>query len=713
MKPTHRLILLALIILIFGVVPRAPAAVIPVNCDESPQNGFIDQQNPEDFYEIYLVAGQKLTIDVDAEKIKSPLDSVLEVFAFDGTLIGLSEDSDDVPPDSMEPTSEDPYLEITVDVDGTYTIAISASTPGGGADTGPYTLLFNCSDPSTDPVKPVEVGYLLGATGSYPGLLLDVIPANAQSFFRFTFPSEIGLIADIEYDHSSKMLFVATDIDNHGRIVTINPDDGKIGAVFDYANECGFIALESAGDTLYGVYASNSSGEQYSLVTINRENGEFAPVETSEKINSPIWSLAHHSLENALYGVSGSALIKIDLKSSPFKIDTVHATGFNNVFALDFSHKDILYGVDGSGNLFNLPELNTNAIKVINPIDAYGGVKGLTFVVGEAPPDVEPVKTLCSSTLISATNASSETDVRKLSKLKLKNNPLHRAIGLFKFKGRAGETVTLKLAPAVEEAVETGEDYTVSTLAESWLKCKGQGRVFLGIRDAIPNVDFRARKKDQIPFDMSTDLPEDGYYYVMVIRPLLRFYQTDYCLTLESDDPYSEAWQSLDVVLPGDDAEEDTTLSTAETRLAEPLSFEADLVDAGTDDEPESSDTITELTTFSSEPTNTNLTAEVTPAEELTTEATEESTMVGAPEITEETTVDEKTAEVVPQETPAEITEESTMVDAPEIAEETTVNVTDEVAPEESADEISGDDESAEGGTSDLFEQEPTEASTP
>jgi hypothetical protein len=71
------------------------------------------------------------------------------------------------------------------------------------------------------------------------------------------------------------------------------------------------------------------------------------------------------------------------------------------------------------------------------------------------------------------------------------------------------------------------------------------------------------------------------------------------------------------------------------------------------------------------------------------------------------------------------------MMGAPSIPEEAAIDETGEVAPEKSADEISGDNESAdgsgsaevaevnsdgaesaEGGTSDVVEEEPTEAST-
>jgi len=618
MRPTYRVILLALIILVFGVAPSVhafdPDSVVStaVTCADPPTswNGEITATDQIDYYSINLLAGQVLTIDVDAEGLSS-LDSLLEVFDGAGNPIGGSDDDRAPEEDSVV----DPYLEITVDAEDTYYLAISASSKNEGevagdegGNTGSYMLFLQCSEPSNPPgpITDVKVGDLLVTTGSDSGSLISINPDNWESSLRF--PLEIGPIADIDYDPISKMLLIAKDTGYPASIVNINPNDDTIVAEFTHADG-GFVALEVAGDTLYGVHFyyedidTVQTVENYSLVTISQtpDGLTLTPVAS---LTGHVSSLAYDSSEKILYGVasvsSASDLIKIHLEPE-FSIETVGAiqtvgeNGQVKVVALDFSHENVLYGVDNSGNVLKIDHANGQAVPIGDPI---AGVSGLTFVLGETPPDEEPIKTLCSSTLTSPMTASSATDAPKLSKMKLKNNPLHRAIGLFKFKGRAGETVTFKLAPEVEEAVETGEEYAVSALLEPWLQCKGKGRVFLGVRDAIPNVDFRVRKKDQMPFDMSADLPADGYYYVMVIRPLLRFYKADYCLTLESDHPDSEAWQTLDVVWPGDDSEEDTTLSADAAKLAEPLSDEAGVV---ADGEPENTTLVNEPLTVTPE----------------------------------------------------------------------------------------------------------------
>jgi len=785
MKPAYRVILLALIILVFGVAPTVhaidPDSIVstPVTCADPPTswNGEITSADQVDYYSIDLVAGQVLTIDVDAEDLSSSLDSLLEVFDGAGNPIGASDD-DKAP---GENSVVDPYFELIADAEDTYYLAVSASSKNEGevageevagdegGNTGSYMLFLQCSDPSNPPgpIADVKVGDLLGTTGSESGSLISINPDNGQSSLRF--PLGIGPIADIEFDPSSKLVFVAVEavfaIDDLGavdaidtleyipaRIVAIDPNSGSDVESYSFETES-VVALEAAGNELYGVQV-DSSGANFTLalVTFDADQKTAKLTDVVSLGSVDVRALAYNQSEKVLYGASGADLITFDLTSSPVKIQKVGSPGLGEIVALDFSHEDVLYGVARSGHIFNVTDLSSGQAVAIG--DPIAEVSGLTFVVGEAPPDEEPIKTLCSSTLTSPMTASSETNRPKLSRLKLKNNPVHRAIGLFKFKGRAGETVTLKLAPEVEEAVEAGEEYAVSALLEPWLKCRGKGRVFLGIRDAIPNVDFRARKKDQMPFDMSADLPEDGYYYVMVIRPLLRFYKSDYCLTLESDHPDSEAWQTLDVVWPDDDSEEDTATTSTEAKTAEVQSDEVyDEGSSGSEDTTPGETPGVVPTLTGSEPvsvtpdsikpelvveegtgqevqaveeTTVDDTGEVAPAEEPAAEATEEFTVKGAPLIPEETTVDD-TGEVAAEEPAAEATEEFTVKGACLIPEETTVDDTGEIAPEEPADEISGDSESAdgsgsaevadddsdgaespEGDTSDVVEEEPT-----
>ncbi len=649
MKPTDKLLFLALIIfLLFGTVPTVravePTAVdftnaTAVTCADPPisYSGEIKSPDQVDYYSIDLLANQVLTIDVDAEIISSSLDSLLEVFDSAGNLVGLSDD--DRAPE--EGSFVDPYLEITGSPDGeaTYYLAISASSNnnddddddgGNGGNTGPYTFFLTCSDPTNppNPVEPVQVGDLLGATGSNPGSLLTINPGDATSSLRF--PLEIGPIADIEFDPSRDML-LATINENPGSIITIDPNEGTQGEFLNLGSGA-IIALEAAGDTLYGVHVSTD--EKYSLVTIDQETGVVNPV--VESLEWPVWSLAYHSLENAIYGVapiSGpSDLVKIDLTVTPPQIEVKVQTGNIKIVALDFDPNNILYGITAagpgaeSGKLIKIPDLTTGQAEEIGSISTPTGfttqasetdvaaVSGLTFVVGNEPP-VEPIKTICSSSLAGSITTSSQSCNRKLSKFKLGRNPLHRAIGLFKFQGKALEKVTIRVWPEEEEPPEAGEDSTVTGLEELWPCCKGKGRVFLGLRDKIEGVDLRVKKKGTIPMDLTVEqLPADGSYYIMVIRPLPRFYRTDYCLSLESPD--SQIWESLQLAWPGDDTEEDSTTTSAEVNVAEPQNDEGAVVAASTANEPDSGSTVNEPATVSPEETAINESAAETPVVE-------------------------------------------------------------------------------------------------
>ncbi|MGD8437099.1 MAG: pre-peptidase C-terminal domain-containing protein [Syntrophobacterales bacterium] len=614
MRPTNRFFLLALIIfLLFGTVPTVLAVeptaedftnAFSATCADPAMSHFgeITPSSQVDYYAIDLVAGQFFTIDVDAEKIESPLDSILEVFDASGELVAVSVDSS-----SGMDISPDPYLEMTVDVGGTYYLAISAETPGAGADTGPYTLLLTCSTqpPAPEFTWPLKVGDLIGSTGS-TGSLINITPETAESSLPFDLG--VGSIADIEYQYSTDTLLVAID-DNPGSIIAIDPVTGAKVQTFKLVPETGTIvpavfALEAGENMLYGVQVDPSS-EQSSLVQVTFDDSD--PTDPKATL-TPVFffgaqqvrALAYHSVEKVIYAVasivSTSDLIKIHLEpellvETTSAIPIVDQTSGEpvNVVSLDFSHENFLFGVDLLGNLHEIDHTNGQAVSRGEPT---AKVSSLTFVVGE-PPDVEPIKTICSSTYTTSASASPGTSAPKLSRFTLKKNPLHRAVGLFKFKGIEGETVTLNVWLEGEGAAEAvAKESSASELENRWLEWKGKGRVFLGVRDAIPGVDFRVRKKDQLPLTMSATLPADGTYYVMLIRPLLGYYRTDYCLTLESDFLNSEAADTLDVAWPHDHSGNDSTTTLDEAKVVETQNFDA-VVSTSTANEPESGTTVT------------------------------------------------------------------------------------------------------------------------
>lgn len=597
MRPTNKLFLFALIIfLLFGTVPVVHAQTAAtaftgtltgtVICADSPQSygGTISQLGQIDYWEIKLAAGQKLIIDVDAEKIGSSLDAYLVVLDKNEYIVGLHNDEAN---GNGRIISLDPYLEVTAPSEDYYYIGISSAVtepqddsdededededPQNDPTVGPYTFLVQCSDQPapSEFTWPVVDGDLLGATGSNPGSLINITPANAES--TLPFPLGVGPIVDIEFDPTSDFVFVAVDTavaiddavavdaavaveDIPARIVALDPKLGNEVASYSLETEL-VVALEAAEKELYGIQV-DPSNEEYSLVLVTFD--DTALTATLAHVFSfgkqQVRTLAYHQSERVMYAASGTDLLKIDLASPPDGIpEVVELTDLSfEIASMDFSHENVLYVVDVKGNLYEITELTNGEVKLINPINTTGGVSGLTFVVGE-PPDVEPIKTICSSTLTSPMTASSESGSSKLSRFKLKNR-MRRAIGLFKFQAIAGENITIHLAPEVEESAEAGEKSTLSTMEQLWPGWRGKGRVFLGVRDSIPGVDLRVRKKNTLPMDLEVmNLPATGSYYIMVIRPLFRLHKADYCLTLESDDPENQAWQTLQVAWPDEE----------------------------------------------------------------------------------------------------------------------------------------------------------------
>jgi hypothetical protein len=289
-----------------------------------------------------------------------------------------------------------------------------------------------------------------------------------------------------------------------------------------------------------------------------------------------------------MYGVGpgpdGIELMTIDLATGLAK--TVGYTGLKiTILALEFAPDGkLLYGVtapfksdeddtfvtalvtidttDGTATEFvrvGGTTAATGALAVASPTSI---VSGLAFVPGWEPPDVDPVETTCSSTLTSPMTAGSEIAERKLFGFRLKRHHKHRAVGFFKFKATAGESVTIRLAADEEIFAEAEKKSIVYKLWKHWSKSRHKGRAFLGLRDAIPGVKVKKKTKGRLPLELTVeDLPA-GWYYIMVVQPLFRFdkvdYWVDYHLTLDTGDPAGQTCQTLRVAWPSADSEEDS-----------------------------------------------------------------------------------------------------------------------------------------------------------
>jgi hypothetical protein len=134
--------------------------------------------------------------------------------------------------------------------------------------------------------------------------------------------------------------------------------------------------------------------------------------------------------------------------------------------------------------------------------------------------------------------------------------------------------VTIRVGPEGDEPASAEQEATTTTSETIWPQCKGEGRVFLGLRDKIDGVDLRINNKGTIPLEIKeAELPATGWYYIMVIRPLPRFFRTDYCLTLETTN--SDTANSLQLVWPGDNSQQDTTTNEEESMTAETQSVDS------------------------------------------------------------------------------------------------------------------------------------------
>ena len=699
MRPTNNFFLLALIIfLLFGTVPAVQAQTAStaftgtitgtVFCTDPPQSysGNISQIGQIDYWEIKLAVGQKLIIDVDAETIGSSLDAYLEVLDKNEDVIGVNNDEAD---ENGRIVSLDPYLEVRAPSEDYYYIGISSAVtkppddptadPQNDPFVGPYTFVVQCSDQPapSEFTWPVVLGDLLGATNSKTGSLINITPDNAES----TLPYDLGVgpISDVEFDPSRQLVLAAVDtvatIDDAvavdaaatvdympAKIVAVNPDSGNEVASYSLGKEL-IVALEAAEKELYGITVDPDT-EDHSLVLVTLNDNDLTATLTHVFSfgRQTIPALAYHQSEKVMYVANGIELLKIDLALSPVEVQepvSVELTDLSSVIAsIDFSNEDVLYVVDAQGNLYEVTDLTNGAVRLINPISVSGEVSGLTFVVAEHQDD-EPVKIICSSTLASQMAADFGSADQKFSRFKKMNRLMSGAVRLFKFKAAEGENVTIKLTREGEEVAATEEESTASKLEALWSswRWKSEGRLFLGLRDAIPGYKKRARTKGTLPLELAVEDLAEGQYYIMIIQPLFRYNKVDYCLTLESNYDNSQAWESLEVAWPKDESEDDTTpTSAAESK---DVQNDTETVDSGSANDDQVPVT---LSTTAIEPTST-------PSEEVTVEKTG----------------DVPTEEVVPAENPKEPVDvdEDDGVGAPTDADDTAVEEQAEVVPEE------------------------------
>lgn len=123
-----------------AVPDDSPASATPL-AFAMPLDGVICPTGDQDYYVFNATAGQRITLDVDATVLGSPLDAVMTLLDSDGTSL-LAENLDQA---AGQP---DPYIEFTVPWDGRFFVRITPyAFPGAGGSDHTYRLTLRLDAP--------------------------------------------------------------------------------------------------------------------------------------------------------------------------------------------------------------------------------------------------------------------------------------------------------------------------------------------------------------------------------------------------------------------------------------------------------------------------------------------------------------------------------------------------------------------------------------
>jgi hypothetical protein len=109
-------------------------------------NGRIDSPGDIDIFKIEGRKGEKIVADVDARKLDSPLDSMLELTDAEGRRVALNDDCADKG-DGLRTHHADSYLNVELPADGVYCLRIGDAQHQGGAD---YAYRLRIGEPRPD-----------------------------------------------------------------------------------------------------------------------------------------------------------------------------------------------------------------------------------------------------------------------------------------------------------------------------------------------------------------------------------------------------------------------------------------------------------------------------------------------------------------------------------------------------------------------------------
>lgn len=158
--------------------------------------GAIDPEHDADTWFVDLVAGQFLSVDVDAASAGSPLDAVLVLFAPNGTTVLASNDDFD---------SADPRISYRVPASGRYFVTIVAFGSLVGGPELRYAINFGLvtcdgagteQEPNDSPGTATPV--VFGASGSGEICATDANPAGDVDYWAFS--AQAGTTLELDVD---------------------------------------------------------------------------------------------------------------------------------------------------------------------------------------------------------------------------------------------------------------------------------------------------------------------------------------------------------------------------------------------------------------------------------------------------------------------------------------------------------------------------------
>lgn len=166
--------------------------------------GVVNPAHDQDTWFVDLVAGQFLSLDVDAQVIGSPLDAVLVLFAPNGTTVLASNDDFDGP---------DPRVSFRVPASGRYFVAIVAFGGMAGSPEQRYAINFGlvvCAgagterEPNDTPGTATPIA--VSDSGSGENCATDANPAGDLDYWVFT--AQAGTTLELDVDAAARGLLV-------------------------------------------------------------------------------------------------------------------------------------------------------------------------------------------------------------------------------------------------------------------------------------------------------------------------------------------------------------------------------------------------------------------------------------------------------------------------------------------------------------------------